>query len=1146
MRHIILVIAALPFLFGASPLLFASGAPSTAISVPDDGWRLWLDRSAQWQGEPAFLPGDADLAQITPHPPTGGWQTLSTVPSKVVSLPTTVEQHFWGVGGLRPYKNEYFYEDRDNVPRNGNYIGVSWWWRTLDVPQNFAGKTAILHIRGAKQRAEVYVNQKLVGYGFIAETAFDCDVTSALLPGRQNTIAIRITNPGGRLDWGDWGTATLGKVSFYAGHAFGGLDRGITLSAHGPVRLTDAWVLNTPEPRTVDAHAIVFNSETTGSRESLRATVIDPRTGKAVATATQTVTVPAQGEQTVSIRMGVPSARLWDLDNPNLYRMHFEVVGAGPANAPSLGLDTRDTTFGFRWFGPSGVGSHAVLRLNGSRIRIYSAICWGFYGPNGLWPTPMLAEKEVRVAKSIGLNALNFHRNIARTEALDAADRLGLLRYTEPGGGMTLFWNKADPQNTLQRYMTEKIVHMVRDHRSHPSLMMYIVQNELDDTTYKLPQAEAIVRTIHQEDPSRLAILKSGINPVGEMWMMPYDNTLYVDKGDGTSGWWDDHSVGTPDSWTDQNYQGPDSFVYRSPNQREIIDFGEMGGSGAADNHALMVAQIKKLGGESYDLLDHEEVDAAYNRFLDQYHFRSAFPTSSDLYRQIGAKQYEYWRNVLQCARLNDDSDYLTVSGWETTAVEDHGGLVDNLRNPHGDPSVIHEALQPILPAVQLRKTALACGETATYDLFFLNETNHPVRGQLVVKLVRPSGAVQELGAYPVPAFKTDVFSYLVAAGLKTPPLDREGDYRLTFSLGNISESRTIYVVNDSSPSIGQLALLGNSGGISQDLSDLGQSVKPFTADSRFAIAVCAADPDGTLSSYDTPVTNTDDPDLYKNQRFGRQGGMAFCIAGLPNGPANVTLGFDEAYFTSVGSRVFDVNINGRTALKDLDVFAKAGGMNRVWTTTVDAEVVDGKILVEPGMVKSDNAMFSTIRIDAGGKTVAQYFGDKPYTAKDGTVWQPYSAQADVPDALLDKVRAGMGLLVVSDQDQWTTQFAQKLAAAGAFKFDGLVGRSFAPWMGSWYFVRAHPLYAGLPVNTVMKGDYQVSVSSSNGLLVSGPSVEIITAFSRDHSRQIGAGDVLTRLGKGKILFHVLPRMNDAFQKRWLANALRLLADREP
>jgi hypothetical protein len=264
---------------------------------------------------------------------------------------------------------------------------------------------------------------------------------------------------------------------------------------------------------------------------------------------------------------------------------------------------------------------------------------------------------------------------------------------------------------------------------------------------------------------------------------------------------------------------------------------------------------------------------------------------------------------------------------------------------------------------------------------------------------------------------------------------------------------------------------------------------------------------------------------------------MEFHVAGLPDGPAKVTLGFEETYFSSAGTRIFDVDINGVTAIKGLDIFASAGGKDKVWYATIDTNVVDGEVVVAAGNVEVNNAQFNTIRVDAGGKTVCTYFGSRQYVANDGAVWQPYAPSVDIPQSLLDKVRDGMGLIVLGD-DSSTDQFARLLASAGAFSYDGLVGKSRAPWMGSWYFVRSSPLYAGLPVNEVMKGDYQVALSSSDGVLVHGPNVQIVTAYSRDHSRQIGAGDVISKLGKGTIVFHIVPRMPTPFQELWLENAI--------
>ena len=101
----------------------------------------------------------------------------------------------------------------------------------------------------------------------------------------------------------------------------------------------------------------------------------------------------------------------------------------------SKGADNRTVAFGFRTFAPEGLGTNALFRLNGRRMKIYTAISWGYWGINGMWPTPELAEKEVTQAKKLNLTCLNFHRNLAKEDVLRAHDRLGLLRYMEPGAG---------------------------------------------------------------------------------------------------------------------------------------------------------------------------------------------------------------------------------------------------------------------------------------------------------------------------------------------------------------------------------------------------------------------------------------------------------------------------------------------------------------------------------------------------------------------------------------------------------------------------------------------------------------------------------------------------------------------------------------
>ncbi|HLP18304.1 MAG TPA: glycoside hydrolase, partial [Bacteroidota bacterium] len=587
------------------------------LSIPDTNWHLWLDTAAAWKQDSLVLLTDSAGLSTLPHNvPTGGWGALDNGNAIGVTLPSTVEEHYWGVRGKRPYANgEYAFETEDSTVQNGNYLGVSWWWCDVNIPKSFAGKHVVLDIRGARLKAEVFFNQELVGYNILTELPFTCDVSRAIRPGGMNRLAVRITNPGGRLDWVDtelmrWGTT---GQQFHKSHGFGGLDRGLELRALDPVHIEDAWVLNTPRMREIESHVIVRNLTQRVQNVRLNFEIVSADAAHihlgAVLSQSRSVRVRASGVDTVVVRLRADTADLWTLETPVLYRLQVRASTAA-ARAAQRFQDSRDVTFGFRWFDAEGITQNAQLVFNGRRIRLVSAISWGFWGVNGLWPTKELAEREVSDAKAFGLNCLQFHRNVGKTEVLDAQDRLGLLRYMEPGGGQTAFGDRyslyapspttlvdpsganGDAQTFAERYMEEKIIRMVRAHRSHPSLIMYAIQNEIHPDLHN-PRIFRILRRIHEEDPSRIVVLKSGF-PSGkpstnQAWMKPYSNAVMFDSGTAYTGWWDDHTVGGPGVWRDEFYKGPDDFTHRSTNDREIVMWGEMLGAAVPDNHSGMV-----------------------------------------------------------------------------------------------------------------------------------------------------------------------------------------------------------------------------------------------------------------------------------------------------------------------------------------------------------------------------------------------------------------------------------------------------------------------------------------------------------------------------------------------------------------------------
>ena len=125
----------------------------------------------------------------------------------------------------------------------------------------------------------------------------------------------------------------------------------------------------------------------------------------------------------------LPDAALWDIGKGNLY--DFSVV---LRDAKNNVVHQKKQRFGFRFLNVENdeiCGKH--ITLNGRRIFLISAISWGFYPQNGIYPSDEIALLHVKRARELGLNMLNFHRNVGNEKVFNAADEIGLLLCEESG-----------------------------------------------------------------------------------------------------------------------------------------------------------------------------------------------------------------------------------------------------------------------------------------------------------------------------------------------------------------------------------------------------------------------------------------------------------------------------------------------------------------------------------------------------------------------------------------------------------------------------------------------------------------------------------------------------------------------------------------
>ena len=493
-------LAAVTLLTSLSSVAFSSTKTSEKyFDLSGEGWFLWLDKEAAYLDDKLYL-SDTPLRSISPNKPSVGWQKLfanavpwqsvqdkrysksEAIPAIQVSVPGTVEEYLWNSHG-------------------GDYQGVSWWGKTVFIPKAKRSKRVRLHFRqGARMRAEGYVNRKLVHYNLVSMVPFAADISDAIQFGKQNQIAVRITDPAGNFGWADIKPDQWGKKPIPPSHGFGGIMGPVELEFHEAIRISELFVMNKPSVTEIEAKLGFENIQSTqnGTIDTL---VVEAKNPDMVIFRQSRPFEFKSGIAQASVKIKAPDAKIWDISNPNLYFIKIKAK-----DATGRVLDHKTERFGFRWFEVAGQGSEAIFKLNGKRIVLRTAISWGYYPVNGMYATPEFARKHVQAAKDLGLNMLSFHRGMGQEIVLDMADELGLLYYAEPGGYTSA--RKTGSNQFTRDWVSEKWLRMVGFMRNHPSLVMYNMINEQAEVADERNHQD--MADAHKIDPTRLKTYVSG------------------------------------------------------------------------------------------------------------------------------------------------------------------------------------------------------------------------------------------------------------------------------------------------------------------------------------------------------------------------------------------------------------------------------------------------------------------------------------------------------------------------------------------------------------------------------------------------------------------------------------------------------------
>jgi beta-galactosidase/beta-glucuronidase len=450
---------------------------------------------------------------------------------------------------------------------------ILWYKRTVAVA-NTKNSNVLLHFGAVDWQCTVFVNGKEAGSHTGGYDPFSIDISSFLVKGANQEIAVRVWDPT------DDGPQPRGKQIKNPHGIWYTPVTGIwqTVWTETVPKTYIASTLQTPD---LDQKKVNVEANVQGMQagDELTISVWDGSTKLASQTAASNT----------SVSLSIPDAKKWTPANPFLYDIKYTVTRKGKT------VDEVSSYFGMRKIsvGNDNNGIQRML-LNGEFVFQFGPLDQGWW-PDGLYTAPSdeALKFDIEKTRDMGFNMIRKHVKVEPARWYYHCDKLGILVWQDmPSGDLGNRWEsrpgvygRATDKNRTpeseQAFRTEW-KEIMQDLYNFPSIVVWVPFNE----AWGQFKTKEIAEWTMQKDPSRLVNTASGGN--------------FVDVGHIM----DLHNYPEP--------LMPDPVLF---GKKRVLVLGEYGGLGLPiENHTWQ--QKNNWGYQSFK--SREELLNRYSEFIDR------------------------------------------------------------------------------------------------------------------------------------------------------------------------------------------------------------------------------------------------------------------------------------------------------------------------------------------------------------------------------------------------------------------------------------------------------------------------------------------------------------------------------------------------